>query len=200
MIGRNDIRRALDGAWLLFLNRPEGMRQFDISIEGFWRSFQAIVLIAPAYALTVIADEQRVLADPAVRESFSQPAFYLDNVVAFGIDWITFPILLALAARPLGIAQAYPGYIIARNWSAVISATPFAAIALLTVLGIIGDDAGAILSLAAIAVVLRYNFLVARIALGGGIGFAVAVVAADFAVSLLIARAVDGLFGLAGSQ
>jgi hypothetical protein len=200
MIGRSEIRRALDGAWLLFLNRPEGMHQFDISIEGFWRSFQAIVLVAPAYALTVIAKEQRTLADPAVRESFSQSIFFLDNVLTFGIDWITFPILLALAARPLGIAQAYPGYIIARNWSAVISATPFAAIALLTVLGIFGDQASAILWLAALAVMLRYNFLVARIALGTGIGPAVGIVVADFAVSLLIAGSIDSLFGLVGSQ
>jgi hypothetical protein len=197
MIGRSEIRRALDGAWLLFLNRPDGMRHFDVSVEGFWRSFQAIILIAPAYALTVIADEQRVFAEPAARSSASQSVFYLDNVLAFGVDWITFPILLALAARSLGIAQAYPGYIIARNWAAVISATPFAAIGLLLVLGILGEDAGAILSLASIAVVLRYNFLVARIALGVNIGFAVAVVVSDFCVSLFIARAIDALFGLA---
>jgi hypothetical protein len=199
MIGRKEIRASLDGAWQLFLNRRGAMRLFDVTVDGFWRSFQAIVLVAPGYALTVIAEEQRVLSDSVVEENFSQSVYFLDKVVALGIDWVAFPILLALVARPLGIAGVYPGYIVARNWAAVIATVPFGAIALLTIFGVLGNDTGAILSFAAIAVVLRYNFIVARAALGASIGFAVAVVVCDFATSLIVATAIDGLFDVAAT-
>ena len=198
MIGGKEIRRSLEAAWLLFLNRPEAMRLFDASIVGFWRSFQAIGLIVPVYVLTVIADEQHLLTDAIAERGFSEPGFLIGKAVALGVDWIAFPILLALAARPLGIARAYPAYIVARNWAAVVAAVPFGAIALVSLVGLIGNQIGAILSFVAIVVILRYNFLVARAALGASVGLAAGLVAADFLVSLLIAGGLDRLSGLAG--
>jgi hypothetical protein len=199
MIGRIEVRRSLEGAWRLFLNRPEAMLLFDLSIEGFWRSFQAIVLIAPIYALTVIADEQHLLNDSIAETGFSEAAFLFGRAVALLLDWVTFPILLALVARRLGIARSYPAYIVARNWSGVIASAPFGAIALLTLIGLVSNEFGALLSLVAIGVALRYNYVVARTALAAGFGFAVAIVAADFIVSLLIADGVERLFALPGS-
>ena len=196
MIGRVEIRRSLEGAWLLFLNRAEAMRFFDLTVAGFWRSFQAIILIAPLYALTAIADERHVLTDSVVEVGFSEPAYILEKALTLGIDWITFPILLAVVARAIGVERTYSAYVVARNWSAVVSAVPFGVIALLTMLGVFSDSIGAILSLITIAVVLRYNFIVARTALGVTIGLAVAVVVSDFLVSLLIANGMDALFGV----
>jgi hypothetical protein len=198
MIGRNEIRRSLEGAWLLFLNRAEAMRHFDLTIAGFWRSFQAIFLIAPIYALTAIVDARHLLSDAVADVGFSEPAYVFEKALALGLDWIAFPILLALAAPSLGVDRTYSAYIVARNWAAVLAAVPFGAIALLTILGIFNDSMAAILSLAAIAVVLRYNFIVARTALGVGIGLAAAIVISDLLVSLMIASGIDSLFGASG--
>ena len=53
MITRDEITRSLTGAWEIFVDRPNAMRHFDTDYAGFWRSFQAILLIAPLYGLTV---------------------------------------------------------------------------------------------------------------------------------------------------
>ena len=193
MIGRAEIRGSLEAAWLLFLNRPEAMRLLDVSIDGFWRSFQAVGLILPAYALTVIADAQHLSGDGIADQAFSEPGYVIGKAAALGVDWIAFPLLLALAAAPLGVGRSYPAYIVARNWSAVLSALPFGVIALASIAGLISSSFAAVLSLIGIGVVLRYNFVVVRMALGAGIGMAVALVAADFVVSLLIANLFDRL-------
>ncbi|MEO8669040.1 MAG: hypothetical protein ABI399_11025 [Bauldia sp.] len=199
MIDPAEIRRSMEAAWLLFLNRADAMRRFDVSVEGCWRSFQAILLIIPIYALTVIVEERRLLTDAVAEPDFFGSWFVIGRGVALAVDWVAFPILLALAAPVLGVARSYPAYVVARNWAAVLASLPFGAVALLTIVGLLSNEVGAVLSLIAIGVVLRYNFVVARRALGVGIGLAIALVAADFVLSLLIAEGVDGLFGVAAS-
>ncbi|SDB52783.1 hypothetical protein [Bauldia litoralis] len=196
MLDRDEIRRSLTGAWDLFLDRPEAMRAFDVSVEGFWRSFRVIVLLLPAYFLTTMA-EQIMLSETAVETAGpGGVALFLDSVVGLGLDWIALPVVLALAARPLGIQRNYAAFIVARNWGAVIALTPFGVIGLLVILGLLNAEIANFLMLASLMVVLRYNFLIARRALDVGIGFAIGIVILDLAVSLTIALALDSVFGL----
>ena len=41
------IGENLAGAWAVMRGRREGLARLDLSIEGFWRSFAAIVLLIP---------------------------------------------------------------------------------------------------------------------------------------------------------
>ena len=52
MIGATKSSASLNAVWLLFLDRRGADPLFDSSVEGFWRSFRAIVLVAPLYAFT----------------------------------------------------------------------------------------------------------------------------------------------------
>ncbi len=194
MLTREEITRALTAAWNLFLDRPGAMRGFDVSVEGFWRSFAAVILVVPSYALAVLAERQLSAAiDPAapVPEGIS---FLLQNALGLGLDWVALPLILALVARPLGIARHYPEFVVARNWGAVIAAVPFGVIGLLIVLGLVGGELANILMFAALIIVLRYTFLIARRALEVGLGFAIGIVVLDFLVSLTLALALDGVF------
>ena len=76
---RAEIERSLTGAWRLFLGKPDAMRQFDSSVDGFWRSFRAIVLIAPLYALTALADRHDMLTDAIPTDDFSDGTFWAAN-------------------------------------------------------------------------------------------------------------------------
>ena len=67
---RAEIARSLTGAWRLFLGRPDAMRFFDTSVDGFWRSFRAIILVAPLYALTALADRHDILTDANPTDDF----------------------------------------------------------------------------------------------------------------------------------
>ena len=195
MLTREEIVQSLTGAFEIFLDRPNAMRHFNVSVTGFWRSFSAIALVAPIYALSALAERQVALTDALHAAQFDDGLFSLNKILALGIDWITLPLLLALIAGRIGIAGTYPAFIIARNWGSVLATIPFGIVGVLFVSGVIDAEAADILSLGMLFVVLRYNYLIARRALEVSIGFAVVLVVADFALSMLIAGAVDGVIG-----
>ena len=139
VITLNEIARSLQGAWLLFLDRGNAMRLFDASYGGFWRSFQAIILVAPAYEVTVLADRHALLAG-AGSDTFNEVAYVAARWLAFAFDWITLPLLLAALAGFLDIRRGYPAYVVARNWSSVLAVLPFAVIALVDLTGLVSPD------------------------------------------------------------
>jgi len=196
MLERDEVARSLYGAWRLFLDRPEAMRYFDVSLDGFWRSFAAVILLVPAYAMTALAEYRVILSDAIADDGFSNAAFVADKALALGIDWIALPVLLALVARPLGISRTYAPFIVARNWCAVLAVLPFGLIGFLFAAGIFGVDLANVLSLAALVVVLYYNFLIARRALAVGTAFAIGIVILDLLVSLSVAALADSIVGL----
>ena len=191
---RDEISRSLGGAWELFLDRPGAMGRFDVSVEGFWRSFAAVVLIIPSYAFAVLADARMSSAADPMLVGETGAGLILHNGIGLALDWIALPLILALLARPLGITRHYPEFVVARNWCAVLAAVPFGVIGLLIVGGLVGSDLGSLLMIAALIVVLRYNYVIARRSLEASVGFAIGIVVLDFVVSLTLALALDGVF------
>lgn len=196
MLDPDEVSRSLTGAWRLFLDKPDALRFFDLSVGGFWRSFAAIVLVAPAYVLTVMGQRDGLIAAMPDGTEFPDLLYIVDRLVALILGWVALPIVLALLARPLGIARTYGAFVTVRNWCAVLEAIPFGLIALLFVIGAVSADVAALLGLVAVIVVLRFDFIIARRALGASVGFAVAVVVLDLALGLVMSAGVDALFGL----
>jgi hypothetical protein len=172
------------------------MRGFDISADGFWRSFGAILLVAPAYGLTALAERQAMLSDAIAADDLSDAAFVIGKGLALCLDWVTLPILLALVARPLGFGRLYSGYIVARNWASVLAVAPFGLVALAYLIGFFSPGFADFLMVALLIVVLRYNYIIARRALDASPGFAGGLVVADFLLSLIIAGTINALFGI----
>ena len=44
----DDIQAYLAGAWRLMMGKPDGVRALDVSADGFWNSFFAILVAFPA--------------------------------------------------------------------------------------------------------------------------------------------------------
>lgn len=199
MIDKDDILRSLNGAWALFLDRPNAIRMFDASYQGFWRSFQAIVLIIPIYALTVYVERRMLLNDSVPDEVYSESAFVAAAWLTLAFDWITLPLLLAALAPFLAIRQGYTAYIVARNWSAVAVAVPYGAI---SVVQLLGPDIGDLVFfplVIALAIALRFSYLIARRALGVPMDVAIGFVALDVLVSVGLAQMFSRAFGLDAS-
>ena len=109
-----EVARAIYGAWRLMLFDADGMAFFDTSIDGFWRSFFAAVVVAPAYVLFVAID----LASPepeAIDPSWAAIVMgvaYLARVVAF-------PVAAVFVTRLLGVSERYVPLIVAHNWASI---------------------------------------------------------------------------------
>jgi hypothetical protein len=195
-MNRAEIARSLTGAWRLFLGQADAMRFFDTSVDGFWRSFRAIILLAPLYGLTALADRYDMLTDADPADDVANSAFWAAKALTLAVDWVTLPILLSLIAGFIGIRRGYPGYIVARNWATVLMIVPFAVIGLVDLTGMASPTMLVLPSLAALAATFRMSYEIARKALGVGADVAVAFVALDFLVSLAIVMTANRLFGI----
>ncbi len=193
---RAEIAHSLRGAWRLFIGRADAMRFFDTSVDGFWRSFRAVILVAPLYALTALADRYDLLTDANPTDDFSNAQFWAAKALTLAVDWVTLPIILGLIADFIGIRRGYPGFIVARNWATVLMIIPFAVIGLIDLSGVVSTNMLVLPSLLALVATFRMSYAIARKALGASGDVAVAFVMLDFLVSLAIVMAVNRLFGI----
>ncbi|WP_181708299.1 hypothetical protein [Chthonobacter rhizosphaerae] len=197
LLTSDEISRSTHAAWTLFKGDPAGLRQLDVSFDGFWRSFGVILLLLPALGILIASERLFILGHTAMTpETFPAGAFLLTRLLAVGLDWVDYPLLLALLARPLGLTRRYVPLVVALNWASLVAVIPITAPGLLHVLGLVGDETASFLGLFALGVVLRYQYLVTRIAVGGPVGFSIGLVALDYVSGLAvrtIATAIGGI-------
>ncbi len=187
-----EIRAALDGSWLLLRSRPEGMAFFDQSIQGFWRSFQVIILLVPAFLVSGMAEKKFYFSENLYHpDIFPDNAYWSAQFLGLGVDWVALPVLLALLAAPTGITQRYVPYIVVRNWTSLLASVPQMVTYLLFLLGIISPGIAVLLSFSCLLAVIWYRYMVARIALQATVSLAVGVVVLDVLLSLVISQVVN---------
>jgi hypothetical protein len=177
------VRENLAGAWEVMLGRPDGAVRIDTSIEGFWRSFAVIVLVAP-FALLSFLSEEPIAAEGAASSAatVSLPLF----AVAVIIDWVTFPLIFAFVARAFALGSRYVPFIVARNWASVIVGAMIAVLDALHLLGIVPQTVMPFAVIGALAVALRFSYVIARTTLGVSMALALPIVLLDYVVSLTI--------------
>jgi hypothetical protein len=111
MIRLAEITAGVYGAWRLARRDPAGLAWIDGSARGFWNSFWAAALVAPAfYGLEAL--------DGAFDEQLLRPL--LVQTIGYVIGWVAFPLAMIRMAEGLDRGRFYFRYITAYNWSAVV--------------------------------------------------------------------------------
>ncbi len=107
---RREILVSLAAAWRLLTFRPDGFALLAQDAVACWRSFFAMVLAAPAFALSL----ERLRHDMGLEE----PGLHFYGVWAMlnVILWFAFPLLLLRLSENQPFARRVPGYITAANW------------------------------------------------------------------------------------
>lgn len=178
----------------MMMGHPDGLRVMDLTVDGFWNSFFAIIVALPALALSWI------MAAARLSEYDSNPAERTSLVVRFAIvdlgSWILPLVALALVARRAKIADRFVHYVVATNWASVviiwIMLVP-------QILHLIWPDAADAVTLAALVLFILTLFLlwrVTNIAIGKGPAMGVAVFSGMFAGSLVVLFILQPLLGL----
>lgn len=193
MLPADEIQRSLAGAWRLMRGKPDGLRLLDLSAEGFWNSFQALLVAAPALIIGWVAVANDI-ADPlSVSARFSM-AIRL-AMVDLG-SWVLPLVGLTLVAPYAGIGKRFVHYVVASNWaSAIIAWLQLPG----TLLKLFMPRAVDTLMLAAlllfiIAMVLSWRMTNAAIGKGAAIGSAV--FAGMFVASLIVIFTLQALLGI----
>ncbi len=191
----DEVIRSLRGSLRLFRCEPEGLRAFDTSVEGCWRSFAAILLATPALVIT--------LADARLDAGLFLPGTGLlddgylvarETLLYLG-EWIAFPLLMIGFVRVMNLEARYAGYLVAYNWSVAFAAGMFAFPKLMHVLGLATEDLATFYTVPFAIFLIHYRWFLARAALGASSGLAALVVALDLATMALVRTVVLAITG-----
>ncbi len=144
----DNIQQYLTGAWRMMMGREDGLELLDVSSDGFWNSFYAIVLTVPVLGVTWVTYTNEI-ADPG-----DDLAVRLGTVVLFALvdvsAWVVPIVVLALVAGPLGIGDRFVHYVVASNWGSVITAWLVLPPAVLELVGF--DDESLVIALMYLAI------------------------------------------------
>ena len=172
-----EIIRSIQGAFLLARFNIAGMTYFNVTVDGFWRSFFAAVLLAPVIVFTGLV-------------FYAGSDFQAMRIVAvetgqYIAGWVVFPVVMIFVARSMNLTGRYAGYIIAYNWSSVIQ------VALFTPINLALSNSGPswvleFVWLSALAYLVIYLVFIAKTALATKLSIAISLVGLDMLLTLVI--------------
>lgn len=173
-----DLLRALRGLSRLF-RFDDGYRSyFDTTIQGTWRSFFAMMLVAPVVALNLPDDLNAEYPDT------TQFEFFAVQILTYVIGWVAVPVAAFEIGRWLKRTADMPGYITVYNWFQLIH-LPFVIVIWAAAEGGLTGAAG-LLSLISLIVYFVYLFFMTRSLLRVEVHMAALFVIADVAISLAL--------------
>lgn len=163
---RAEAARSLAGLFYLMVKRPEGLRLFDVSPDGFWRSFGAFAWSWPVQCFLWTGLWR---ADPASRpEGAGGMLRFFAQVTGFdALAWIVPALLLLAATRLFGISGKFARLVVVNNWFGLMSAYIGFFPAALRYLAPLPDGVNVLLTLAVYAVVIGLYYRIIRICLDG---------------------------------
>jgi hypothetical protein len=185
MPDRTEVLRSLYGAYRLAFLDPSGMVHFNLSVDGFWRSFFAAVLVAPGFAILVA---QKLIGRP---DPLDLGWAALVQTLAYGLSWAAFPLAALFLTQLLGLSRNYVPLIVALNWAAVLQVGVFLAAMVLGVV-IPGVLNGLILLIITVGI-LFYQWFVTRTALQTTGGIALLLVLVELVLNTAINLSADRL-------
>ena len=187
MLTMREASASLYGACRLARFDAAGMTFFNTSLEGFWRSFYAAVIIAPFYGLLLYLRY-------AAGEVAVQPTRFASvEAIAYVMSWFAFPVVMLTVVLFLDREKNYLRYLTAYNWAAVLQNAVYLPLAILMVTGVLPQQAANLFGLFVFAVILAYTWFITRVALDVPAATAGGVVTLDLLFSILINDFAEGL-------
>jgi hypothetical protein len=180
MLSLAEIGPALYGAWRLAHFDADGMRYFDRSIAGFWRSFRVALLAAPLWIIILGVN----LAPMHIGGSWIR--LVTAETIGYVIAWVAYPLAAFYLTRLIDRQKEYVGFIVALNWSTLIQLAIMTPAHVIAATGLLSFDFNLILVLGAELAYLVYEWFITRTALRlSGLG-AVGFVVVDFVIGNLV--------------
>ncbi len=191
----NDMRLAAIGCWMIVTGNAAGQTYFDMSIDGFWRSFRWAFVLAVCDTLDAVIGHSTALVGDDAALPVNYVLLIAVNIIASLLTFFAFPIVVALLAKYMGLSQRYAPYIIVRNWLTVFLSFAVYILELLSYADIFGDDVRLILVLALYAATLYTGTMNARMLLQTPYSLSFGFALMDFLMAILIGAAAMQLVG-----
>jgi hypothetical protein len=159
-----------------------GLGYFDRSIEGFWRSFRAALLLAPLYSIIIPLNLE------LIKPTVGWQHIMIIEILAYIVSWLLYPLVAYEICRLIGREAEYPGYIVVYNWSKMLIVTAQLLVWLPTLLGITESETSAGLYRIVYVAFLIYLWFIARVALRIDAFSAIGLAFASFVATLVLSK------------
>jgi len=195
IVTADEVNRSFRGTLDLLNSRSEGLKSFDMSEHGFWRSFTALWLTLPAYVVSLAFERLRLgllQPDRALLDNL-----WVDIVVAFGhvAGFIALPVAMIWVVRWLRLETAYVPFVIVTNWISVIGMLVLSVPAILMLLGWAPPGLASLFSLAFAIVIVRMQWFATKATLGLSSLPALGIVVLGIVLNAAVASAMRSLLG-----
>jgi hypothetical protein len=188
-----EIQRYLTGAWRLMTGKPDGLLLLDISADGFWNSFFAIVIALPALFVSWIGVANEIADEPLAGGRLS----ILLRLAAIDLSaWILPLVALAVAAPLAGIGARFVHYVVASNWGSALIIWLMLPAALLRLISPSSSDLAALLSIGLFGLSMVLTWRLTNVVIGRGPTIGTAVFAGMFIASLAVLFLVQAALGI----
>lgn len=189
------VQIQLAGAWRMMLGRSEGLRMLDLSADGFWGSFFAIVVALPALfaGWVAVAGEMAALGP----DGPGKVTLILLLAVTDLASWILPLVALALVAPHAGIGDRFVHYVVASNWATAIIVWLMLPPAVLRIVFPDAAELSSLLSLGLFVLSLVLSWRLTNVAIAKGPAVATGLFVAMVAMSLFVLFGMQDLLGIA---
>jgi hypothetical protein len=188
-----EIEQAAIGCWSIVRGSEAGAQRFDLSIDGFWRSFYWAFVLAILDTLDAWSAHAAVDSGEDGSGSGSGILLVATTAIASFLTFCLFPVIVGALAKPMGLTKPYATYIIVRNWLTMFLMLPVYVIDGLTDLDILPEELRAILVLILVVATLFASMRIARVLLSTSRSLAIGFALLDFLLALLIGEAATRL-------
>jgi hypothetical protein len=193
IVTADEVHRSLKGALDLLNRQVDGLKAFDLSERGFWRSFAAISLTIPAYVVSVAFERSRLgLASP---EQGMFDSLWLDLALAFGhvASFAALPLAMIWITRRLRLTDRYVPFVIVTNWITALGLIVLSVPAILMLVGWAPPPLASLFTLCFGIVILRLQWFATKVTLGVSGGLALTIVAVGIGLNYGIATVTQAL-------
>lgn len=166
IVTADEVNRSFRGTLDLLHSRVEGLRSFDMSERGFWRSFTAIWLTLPAYIVSLAFERLRLGLLQPDRSLLDN--VWIDLVVALGhvASFMVLPLAMIWIARRFNLTKAYVPFVIVTNWITAMGLLVLSVPAMLLLLGWATPALASVFSLAFAVIIVRMQWFATKATLG----------------------------------
>lgn len=180
MITTRETSVAMFGAWRLARFDAAGLQFFDNTVEAFWRSFYAALVVLPAYAILF------ALRFHGAAVTSGPFTIFVVESIAYVIAWTAFPLAMFHLSRHLGRSKLYCRYIVAYNWATVLQITLLLIVTVIAQADLLPRGLTALLTMGAMIAIMCYQWFIARSALEVTRPIAAGIVVLDLFISILL--------------
>lgn len=185
----HELSYALFGAWRFAHLDAGAMRYFDKSVDGFWKSFWAAAIIAPAFLILLAIGFMQSEKPP----SAGPVEIAVVEVSRYVISWVAFPLAMVTVSEFLQRGERYIGFVVAYNWGKVVEMAVALPIFLFVAAAGLPQGTANVISISVITLTTMYEWFIARTALQVSGWAAGSVVAISLVIDFFFVGLANGL-------